>query len=122
LTVRDPAFSTSPNPTAPNMTTTVGSLLRDWKTKRVAGVFYGAGPSFVGTDSWWFGMHFVLLVFMFAIMPVVAALRITRTRRYKAGGLCPTCGYDLRATPDRCPECGTQATQAKPQPAEGAAA
>jgi hypothetical protein len=43
------------------------------------------------------------LVFLSAA-PVLAWALIRRTK--PGPGLCPICNYDLRATPDRCPECG----------------
>jgi hypothetical protein len=41
-----------------------------------------------------------------------AAWLLARTRR-RPEGICHVCGYDLRATSDRCPECGTIPPAAK---------
>lgn len=41
-----------------------------------------------------------------AIPLSVFLTRLVRGGRCRRLGLCPCCGYDLRATSDRCPECG----------------
>jgi hypothetical protein len=44
-----------------------------------------------------------LLVALFLLLPARGWMK----RRLNSPGCCLTCGYDLRASPDRCPECGT---------------
>ena len=49
-----------------------------------------------------------MMALAFMITPLVQ-IAVVQRRRPKDFGKCPSCGYDLRATPDRCPECGAMA-------------
>ncbi|HEX3357109.1 MAG TPA: hypothetical protein VHS31_09075 [Tepidisphaeraceae bacterium] len=49
---------------------------------------------------WW------MLLLALAICPALWLRVPVRARRRRQRGECAVCGYDLRATPDRCPECG----------------
>ena len=74
--------------------------------------FAGLGISDAGTTPGGGQGYFVVSVPLWlpaALLIVLPAVRLAFRRRV-AKGLCRRCGYDLRATPERCPECGTPAT------------
>ncbi|HEV8378295.1 MAG TPA: hypothetical protein VGP99_05560, partial [Tepidisphaeraceae bacterium] len=63
-------------------------------------------------NAWFMPLWFLELVF--SLLPALWFIRFLRQRKRRRSHLCPTCGYDMRATPDRCPECGTPASSPQP--------
>jgi len=66
---------------------------------------YGTGPvrpgeiSVLAVRPW-------LPTLLTAALPAVWLYRYGKARSASRKGLCQSCGYDMRATPRRCPECG----------------
>jgi hypothetical protein len=64
--------------------------------------FFGERVHIWGVPHW-----FPACLLMLPLMWIVYSYFRTRAERRIAQGLCGNCGYDMRASPDRCPECGT---------------
>jgi hypothetical protein len=73
----------------------------DWDAERLPTVTtIVAAPGYRVVAPHWF------VVGTTAILSTARIAMFLRARRRHPAGSCPKCGYDLRATPDRCPECG----------------
>ena len=83
-------------------------LCEDIRRGWIGWVGFGATSATSGTTSTRVRLYVVPLWLpgvALAFPPVLGLLGRRRHTRQNSRGLCRSCGYDVRATPDRCPEC-----------------
>jgi hypothetical protein len=78
----------------------------------------GAPPRPAATQRVWI-VHLPdwAIALVSAVLPALYVRGFYRRRRSRREGRCRRCGYDLRASPDRCPECGAAVVRAGPMDA-----
>jgi hypothetical protein len=91
---------------------------RGWGSENygpVAGFYLGHNDGAMTGSKFQMRMALVPMWFVTAVFAAAPAVSITRRLRRRrrrarrvAAGLCVKCGYDCRATPERCPECGRE--------------
>jgi hypothetical protein len=89
-----------------------GNFFRPILKPHIGGVSYfrflGLVYSSVSQPPATFFVYVGLPLWLPAVLYAIALITWARTSRVAVKvGFCRNCGYDLRATPDRCPECGT---------------
>src|SRR5207253_2066674 len=75
------------------------------------------GANHSSQSQWWLVVPYWFLILVTSIAPAQWCFSRRRHRRRLHKGLCPICGYDLRASKEKCPECGTPI---QPKPAASA--
>ena len=70
---------------------------------------------FTGRPTTWayFAAYWPLML-LTSVYPIVWLVGWRSRHRRFNSGRCTRCGYDVRATPDRCPECGQMTTLSAP--------
>ena len=74
-------------------------FVAQWRNEAGAAEFLALHERVIVVPHW-------TLIAPFAITLGVAALPLVRRRHRRRSDHCARCGYDLRGTPERCPECG----------------
>ena len=67
-------------------------------------------PTTITHDDFDFDIPQWFVALILAVFPALWFGAFVKRRSRAASGRCANCGYDLRASPDRCPECGMEAT------------